>query len=76
MGYLLVSVDSLRDADGNATPQIVHWHDGRTWEIERLLHICPSVDLPFESVRYTVLIGGREKYLYQAGKRWYVMAGT
>lgn len=60
--------------DGFLCPKKVEWADGRVWEIERVLHTCRSPDMSFEGIRYTVLIEGKEKYLYQSGRHWYVFA--
>ena len=51
----------------------IHWHDGRTWDIVKTLHSCIS-ECDFEGIRYTVLIGSAEKYLYRIGDKWYVEA--
>ena len=76
MGRVDVSVEYRTDADGNIFPLRVLWHDGRKWEIERLLHICRSPDSSFEGVRYTVRIDGAAKYLYQTDTGWYVIPNT
>ncbi len=57
---------------GDVVPLSVTWRDGRVWEIRRVLHTSRSPDGAFEGVRYAVLIGNAEKYLYRAGSRWYV----
>ena len=49
----------------------IHWHDGRTWDIEKTLHSCTS-EGDFKGIRYTVLIGSAEKYLYRIDDKWYV----
>ncbi len=76
MNKIAVSVNCTVDTDGNIHPNRVTWKDGRTWDIERVLHTCRSPDLSFEGIRYTVLIGGSEKYLYQSETHWYVNASS
>lgn len=76
MNKIAVSVNCTVDTDGNIRPNRVTWKDGRTWDIERVLHTCRSPDLSFEGIRYTVLIGGSEKYLYQSETHWYVNASS
>jgi len=67
-----VSINCTIDADGNIQPNSIKWKDGRRWEIDRVLHTCRSPDSSFDGIRYTVLIGGVEKYLYQSDSHWYV----
>ena len=62
--YQVLTGDAVR-------PTRIHWHDGRTWNIRKTLHACTSED-EFEGIRYTVLIGSAEKYLYRTGDTWYV----
>jgi len=57
---------------GIIRPERIKWHDGRVWNISKTLHVCSAVAGEFKGLRYTVLIGKEEKYLYQHGDRWYV----
>lgn len=72
MNKVSVSVRCSSSEDGILTPLEIVWKDGRVWKVERILHTCRSPDLSFEGTRYTILIGGVEKYLYHAGTEWYV----
>ena len=72
MGRVGVSVFCHIDTDGILTPLSIKWKDGRVWDIERVLHTCRSTDFSFAGIRYTVLIGGVEKYLYLDDTCWYV----
>ncbi len=74
MKKIYVQVDSERTEGGEAVPRAVLWRDGRVWEIGSVTHTCVSPDGEYEGVRYTVLIGSAERYLYRAGRAWYVMA--
>jgi hypothetical protein len=68
-----ITVQCSVSPDGITCPNKIRWGDGRVWKIERVLHTCRSPDLSFEGVRYAVLIGGTEKYLYRDDeKNWYV----
>ena len=69
-----VQVDSERTENGDVVPLAIAWADGRVWKIDRCLHSCASPDGEFEGIRYTVIIGSAEKYIYRAGHAWYVMA--
>ena len=74
MKKVAVAVNCTVDTDGNIQPHSIKWNDGRHWDIERVLHTCRSPDSSYEGIRYTVLIGGAEKYLYQSDTHWYVNA--
>jgi hypothetical protein len=69
-----VQVDSERLDSGEILPVRIIWHDGRVWNIDRVIHSCASLDGEYEGIRYTVYIGSAEKYIYRAGHAWYVMA--
>lgn len=66
-----VKVDYQILTGGAVRPTCIHWHDGRIWNIDKTLHSCTS-ECDFEGIRYTVLIGGAEKYLYRIDDKWYV----
>ena len=68
-----VKVNCLCRENGDVTPLSVVWKDGRKWEIAGVIHASTSPDGEYEGVRYTVLIGSAEKYLYRKGSRWYVL---
>lgn len=67
-----VSVNAEVDTDGVIRPLLIRWHDGRQWEVTKVLHTCTASHDEFEGVRYTVKIGRAVKYLYREGRRWYV----
>ena len=67
-----VKVQCIFLTDGTIRPVSLEWDDGQVWEIKRTLHISSPVDDEFEGIRYTVLIGSAEKYIYRTGNRWYV----
>ena len=71
MEKVFVKVDYQVLTGGAIRPTRIHWHDGRVWDIEKTLHSCTS-QCDFEGIRYTVLIGSAEKYLYRIGDKWYV----
>lgn len=70
MNQVFVKVDYQILTGGAIRPIQVHWHDGRIWKIDKTLHACTSEE--FKGIRYTVLIGSAEKYLYRIDDRWYV----
>lgn len=59
---------------GAEKPVSVRWIDGRTYQIARTLHMCEASDNEFDGIRYTVLIGSEQRYIYRGVcGRWYVM---
>ena len=74
MKRVYVQIDSERLESGEIVPLRITWQDGRIWESDRVIHACASLDGEYEGIRYTVIIGSAEKYIYRAGHAWYVMA--
>ena len=72
MKKVYVQVDSERLDSGEILPVRITWHDGRVWNIDRVIHSCASLDGEYEGIRYTVHIGSAEKYLYRIDDQWYV----
>ena len=71
MKKVFVNVDYQVLSGGAIKPVRIYWHDGRAFNIRKTLHSCTSED-DFEGIRYTVLIGTAERYLYRNGLKWYV----
>ena len=67
-----VNVEVEFTVDGRLIPRKVRWKDGREWVIDRLIHSCREAE-GCDTIRYTVLIGDAEKYLYERFGRWYVL---
>jgi len=62
--YIKVSV--VFDEDGQMLPRAFEWEDGRKYKIDRVLKKRPAHadKVGGQGDRYTVLIGGRERYLF------------
>ena len=71
MEKVYVNVDYQVLGGGALKPVRIYWADGRAFDVRKTLHSCTSED-DFEVIRYTVLIGSAEKYLYRIGGKWYV----
>lgn len=71
MEKVFVKVDYQILDGGAVRPVRIHWRDGRVWDIDKTLHTCTSED-DFKGIRYTILIGSAERYLYRIGEQWYV----
>ena len=71
MEKVYVNVDYQVLGGGALKPVRIYWADGRAFDVRKTLHSCTSED-DFEGIRYTVLIGSAEKYLYRIDDQWYV----
>ena len=61
-----VPVKVCFDADGNILPTEITWEDGRKYRIDRVTKIRQAAAMRSggQGDRYTVMINGRESYLY------------
>ena len=61
-----VPVKVCFDADGNILPTEITWEDGRKYRIDRVTKIRQAAAMRSggQGARYTVMINGRESYLY------------
>lgn len=71
MRRIYVTVNCDHTADGKSIPRTIKWDETRAYTIRKVLHACIS-PAQFEGIRYTILIGSAEKYLYKVGDKWYV----
>jgi len=60
--------------DGRIRPVSMEWRDGNTYEIDRVLHITPAASMKVggRGNRYTVMIEGKERYLFEDDGKWFV----
>ena len=70
--YVFVNVDI--DEEGCIYPRYIRWKNGLVFQIEEILYKCraASKKVGGGGIRYTVLIRGRESYLFQEGNKWFV----
>ena len=71
-----VTVDCIRSRDGTEKPSVIYWPDGRFWKIDRVLYASEQKDQDFEGIRYTILIGSAEKFIYRNGEGWFVVPSS
>lgn len=76
MNRVPIQVECERDAGGMVMPKTVIWPDGRRFSVSRVLFQSTSPTNEYEGIRYTVIIGSAEKYIYRVNHEWYVMALT
>lgn len=72
--YIKVNLDV--DEEGNIRPVLIRWSDGTTYEVDRLKQVCRAASLKVGGggIRYTVMICGKETYLFNEDGRWFVEA--
>ncbi len=72
--YVDVDVSILKN--GKVLPRRLRFEDGKVFQIERLLDTrrAASTKVGGVGVRYTVMILGHEKYLFDESGRWFVEA--
>ena len=73
MNKIPVDVEVEVRRDGEQIPKAVIWSDGRQFAISRVVYRGMSSSNEFEGIRYTVIIGSAEKYIYRVNHTWYVM---
>lgn len=72
-----VDVNITYRADGTAIPKTLTLPNGVMYQIDGLLNkrYAKSQTVKGEGIRYTILIKGKQKYLYDEGKgKWFVEA--
>lgn len=76
MNKVPVEVEIEDRSDGEIIPRAIIWNDGRRFPISRVLYHGASSANEYEGIRYTVIIGSAEKYIYRVNHEWYAMALT
>ena len=66
LSKVYVPVKASFDEDGNILPTEITWEDGRKYRIDRVTKIRQAAAMRSggQGDRYTVMINGRESYLY------------
>lgn len=71
-----VSVNLDVDKNGTVSPRYIRWPNGQIFQIEKLKYKCRAASAKASGggIRYTVIIRGRETFLFSEGNRWFVEA--
>ena len=71
-----VSVNLDVDKNGIISPRFICWPNGQIFQIEKLKYKCraTSAKVSGGGIRYTVIIRGRETFLFSEGNKWFVEA--
>ncbi|MFI3238876.1 MAG: hypothetical protein R3Y47_12765 [Lachnospiraceae bacterium] len=74
MRKVYVDVVLINDKQGELRPLSITWEDGRVYEIDRIKHKCRAASLKVGGcgMRYTVVICGKESYLFHEEDKWFV----
>ncbi len=69
-----ISVTARFDDDGNLLPTAIHWKDGRTFNIDKILDIryAASMREGGVGIRYSCRVSGKQRYLFLEDNRWFV----
>ena len=70
--YVAVNLDV--DIEGKIRPRSIRWEDGHVYEIDRLKQRIRAASTKVCGIRYTVMICGKETYLFNEDDRWFVEA--
>lgn len=73
MKMIPIDVESETRQDGVLIPKVIHWRDGRKFNISRVVFFGDSPVCEYKGIRYTVIIGRSEKYIYRIDRKWYLM---
>ena len=71
---VFVKVTASFDTDGRITPLSLEWEDGRLYTIDRItdLRRAASLKAGGMGLRYTVIINGKQSYLFYEGPKGFV----
>jgi hypothetical protein len=74
MTRIFVKVGESANVAGDWMPAKIYWEDGRQFEIDKIIDIVQVTSLGngCTGKRYTCIIKGRSKYLYQEEAKWFV----
>lgn len=72
---VFVDVTVRQNKDGETRPPSLVFED-KTYEIDRVKQVCRAASLKVGGcgIRYTIMVLGRESYLFEDEGRWFVEA--
>ncbi len=74
MAKKFVTITAKHDTNGIVKPTILHWEDGRKWEIEKVLDVRQAASLKAGGlgIRYTCRIAGKQVNLFHDENKWFI----
>jgi hypothetical protein len=72
--YVAVNLDV--DENGAVIPRLIRRKNGLNYEIEQICYKCRAASKKVEGggIRYTVVIRGKEFFLFHEGSKWFIEA--
>lgn len=69
-----VEVIARFNLEGDITPLQINWEDGQVFNIDRILASRQAASLKAggQGIRYTIMVGGRQAFLYFENPIWFV----
>ncbi|MCB7306082.1 hypothetical protein NE683_18810 [Bariatricus massiliensis] len=69
-----VEVIARFNLEGDITPLQINWEDGQVFKIDRILASRQAASLKAggQGIRYTIMVGGRQAFLYFENPIWFV----
>ena len=61
-----IDVDVAMSASGQMLPRVIHWTDGRVYEVTQVKAVtpAPALEAGGQGDRYTVVLDRKERYLF------------
>ncbi len=71
---MYISVNITVDESGKVCPREIILADGRVFQLDKVKRVAPAASLKVGGcgMRYTVMIQGRERYIFEENGRWFV----
>ena len=71
---IFVEVHVKFDLNGNMIPESILWEDGRVFEIDKVLSAKKAASLKVGGIgmRYTIMVNGKQTYLWYEDPLWFV----
>lgn len=71
---LFVAITAEHDLNGIIKPIILHWADGRKWDIDKVYDVRQAASLKAggQGWRYTCLIAGKQVLLFCDEGKWFI----
>ena len=71
-----VSVNLDVDKEGVFYPRLIRWDNGLVFQIDQILYKCraSSKKVGGGGIRYTVMMKGKETFMFREGEKWFVEA--
>lgn len=73
---VIIKVAGEFQKDGQFRPKSITWEDGKSYEVDRLKQVArrAATKVGGTGLRYTVMIAGKERYLFREDDIWFVEA--